>query len=94
MMKTSDYKVALEDAAKTLEEVENLLFTAIVNVGFAGEYSDISQLHDEGEVLTLELPMFEDTDDQNLTLLTGVLKEIVAAKERLINLNGLRLEVD
>jgi hypothetical protein len=93
-MDTCDYKVALEDAAKTLEDVENLVFTAIVNIGFAGEYSDISQLHVEGEVLTIELPMFEDTDDQNLTLLTGVLKQIVAAKERLINLNGLQLEVD
>jgi hypothetical protein len=92
-MKTSDYKVALEDAVKTLEEVENLVFTAIVNVGFSGEYSDISELHEEGEVLNLEVPMFEDTDDQNLTILTGVLKEIVAAKERLINLNGLQVEV-
>jgi hypothetical protein len=92
-MKTSDYKVALEDAAKTLQEVENVVFTAIVNVGFAGEYSDISQLHEEGEVLNLELPMFEDTDDRNLTLLTEIVKEIAKTKERLIRLNGLKIDV-
>jgi hypothetical protein len=93
-MNASDYNTTLEEAAKVLNEAENMIFTAIVNVGFAGEYLDISQLHEEGEVLNLELPMFEDTDDQNLTLLAELVKEIVAVKERLINLNRLQIEFD
>ena len=90
----TDFRTALEEAAAALQEAENLIFTAIVNVGFAGEYFDISQLHEEGEVLNLELPMFEGTDDQNLSILADVLKDIVKARDRLINLNNLQIELD
>jgi methanogenic corrinoid protein MtbC1 len=93
MMKAFDYKATLEDAAKTLQEAEILVFTAIVNVGFAGEYSDISGLYEEGEILNFEPAMFEDTNDQNLTILTETLKKIVKAKERIIKLNGLKTDI-
>lgn len=91
-MQPQDYRDALTEAVNTLQEVENQVFTAMVNVGFAGEYRDISELHEPGEVLNLELAMFEDTNDQNLTSLVELVKEIAAVKMKLINLNALEVE--
>jgi hypothetical protein len=64
----------LKYAVKTLHQAEIELFTAMVNVGFKGTYEDISRLHETGEVLNLELAMFEGTEDANLEALVEVVK--------------------
>ena len=93
-MSTSEYKQWLEDAVHTLQNAENEVFTAMVNVAFSGVYKDISRVHEPGDVINMELAMFEETDDQNLDLLVDAVKKIAAIKESLINLNALEIDLD
>ena len=67
-MKVQDYKKSLEDAVAVLHKAETEIFTAMVNVAFAGEYKGISEVHDEGEILNMELAFFENTEDTNLDI--------------------------
>lgn len=90
-MPNTDYREALEDAVRALHQAEMDLFTAMVNVGFKGPYEDISRLHEVGEVLHLELAMFEDTGDANLEALAEVVKQVARTKQSLIRLNALEI---
>ncbi|HSB91557.1 MAG TPA: hypothetical protein VLC28_00505 [Flavitalea sp.] len=93
-MMSTEYKQWLEDAVRTLQNAENEVFTAMVNVAFSGVYKDISRVHEPGDVINMELAMFEDTDDQNLDLLVDAVKKIAETKESLINLNALEIDLD
>src|SRR6478735_4871472 len=93
-MSSSEYKQWLEDAVHTLQNAENEIFTAMVNVGFSGVYKDISTVHEPGDIINMELAMFEDTGDQNLDLLVDVIKKIAEIKESLINLNALEINLE
>jgi hypothetical protein len=93
-MSSSEYKQWLEDAVHTLQNAENEIFTAMVNVGFSGVYKDISRVHEPGDVINMELAMFEDTDDQNLDFLVEAVRKITEIKESLINLNALEINLE
>jgi len=93
-MSSDEYKQWLEEAVRTLQNAENEVFTAMVNVGFSGVYKDMSRVHEPGDVINMELAMFEDTDDQNLQLLVEAVKQIATVKQSLMNLNGIELDED
>src|SRR6476660_6311042 len=93
-MSTTEYKQWLEDAVHTLQNAENEVFTAMVNVAFSGVYKDISRVHEPGDVINMELAMFEETNDQNLDLLVDAVKKIAEIKESLININALEIDLD
>ena len=93
-MQDQDYKETIEDAIRTLHEAEIEIFTSMVNVGFKGAYDEISKLHEVGEILNLEIAMFENTGDTNLDALVKIVKEISRTKHHLININGLDIELE
>lgn len=93
-MNPQDYKQTLEDAVHILDNAQNEIFTAMVNVGFAGVHRDISEVHEKDEVITMELAYFENTGDVNVDTLLDVVKTIFAAKHTLINLNALKIDMD
>ena len=94
MKDNTEYREALEEAVKGLQHAETAIFTALVNVGFKGPYKDISDMHEPGEVLNLELSMFEDTTDANLEALVALVKNVNAVRHQLVHLNSLDIDVD
>lgn len=90
----TDYREALEEAVRTLHKVEIELFTAMVNVGFKGPYDDLSKLHEVGEVINLEVAMFEETGDHNVDLLIGALKNVAKVKQEILNINAIDIELE
>ncbi len=90
----TDYREALEEAVRTLHKVEIELFTAMVNVGFKGPYDDLSKLHEVGEVINLEVAMFEETGDHNVDLLIGALKNVAKVKQEIVNINAIDIELE
>ena len=94
MQNELSYRQSLEEAIKVLHQAEIQVFTAMVNVGFSGEYESISRLHEPGEVLNLEVAMFEDTTDTNLNQLVDLVKQIASVKMSLMNLNALKVELE
>jgi spore germination protein GerM len=93
-MQTPEYREALEDAVRDLYRAENSLFTAMVNLGFKGTYNDISKLHDVGDVIDLEIAMFENTGDANLDALVAVIKEVAYTRAEITNLNAIQIELE
>jgi hypothetical protein len=93
-MQNEQYTSALEQAVYSLHNAETQLFTAMVNLGFSGVYNEISQLHEPGESINLELAMFENTGDINLDHMVEVIGKVIAAKNSLINLNNLEVELE
>jgi hypothetical protein len=91
-MQTPEYREALEDAVRDLYKAENLLFTAMVNLGFKGAYNEISKIHEVGDTIDLEIAMFENTGDANLDAMVAVIKEVAYAREELTNLNAIQIE--
>ena len=84
----------MQEAVYALNNAENEIFTAMVNVGFKGVYDDISKLHERGEVLNLELAMFERTGDLNIDKLIESIQAVAKAKLALINLNALAIRIE
>ncbi len=93
-MQGEHYKKTIEQAVYALHEAETEIFTAMVNVGFAGVYEDISKVYDHGESINLELAMFENTSDTNLDLMVDLINQLVSVKNSLMNLNNLDLDLD
>jgi hypothetical protein len=94
IMQDREYREALIEAVHTLNNAQNEVFTAMVNIGFKGTYKEISEAHEVGDVLNLELSMFENTGDQNLDSLVEAIVSIVRAQQKLINLNDLPITED
>ena len=88
-MQTEDYKIVLLDTLKILAKAEIEMFEAMVNLGFSGEYTDISRQHEPGEMLNLEIEMFADTGDENLNQVTALVKEMMRTRISLMNLNAI-----
>lgn len=93
-MQEDHYKKSLEQAVYTLHDTETMIFTAMVNLGFAGVYEDISKVYEHGETINLELAMFENTGDANLDLMVNVLHKLIDAKNSINNLNNLQIDLD
>lgn len=93
-MQVKEYREALEDAVYMLHEAELETFSAMVNIGMSGEYVELAKLHEEGEEMKFEVAMFEDTGDTNLDIIIQALRDIAKAKNALINLNALQVDLE
>ena len=93
-MQDDHYKKTLEQAVYLLHDAETELFSAMVNIGFAGVYEDISKVYEHGESINLELAMFENTSDANLDLMVDLIQQLINVKNSLINLNNLQVDLD
>jgi hypothetical protein len=85
----ADYRDTLVEAVALLAEMEQRLFTCMINTGMTGVYEDIHQAFELGDVYHFELAQFEDTSDSNLSLLVELLKQTASCRTSLVNLNNL-----
>ena len=91
---TTHYRKTLKLAARHLNEAENNLKDALVNVAFAGVYKEITDVCDKGDEIEMHEAYFENTGDANVDLLFNVVKELYTAKLSLMNLNAIELNED
>lgn len=88
-MADPDYRDTLIEAADLLREMEQRLFTAMVNTGMYGAFCEVHTSFDVGDTFEFEPEMFEDSGDNNLELIVGLLKATAAARSRMEERNGL-----
>ena len=91
---THHYKKSLVLAATELDEAENKLKDALVNVAFAGVYKDITEVCEEGDEIQMHAAYFEDTGDPNIDLLYKVVEQLVRAKHSLMSANAIEINRD
>jgi hypothetical protein len=61
-----------------------------VNIGMSGDLKGLD--FEDGEDVEFELAHFDSSDDINVQTLVQLYKQIEAAKQKLINLNGVKEE--
>jgi hypothetical protein len=85
-MVNEDYTGTLKEAFETVQDMEQNLFTQIVNVGMYGVYKEIHDVMEPGDDYEFELAMFEGTDDKALNTLLKLIKQVAEAKQQLFEL--------
>ncbi|RYY99418.1 MAG: hypothetical protein EOO11_05010 [Chitinophagaceae bacterium] len=83
------YRDTILDAVELLDEMEERLFTALVNTGMYGVYREVHRAFSVGDSYEFELRQFEDTGDASLDALLALLRHTVTTRERLRGLNEL-----
>ncbi|QDH77949.1 hypothetical protein FKX85_02410 [Echinicola soli] len=83
------YKDALKESCSTIEEARDLVFTALINVAMTGEYKDIDELFEEGDVVRFSTAHFLNSEDNNIQMLLALVGQLEQTHDSLLNLNGL-----
>lgn len=84
MSQYQDYQEIINETIEMLEQIENEVFTGMVNLGMGGVYTEIAESFEVGDSYDFELEMFEDTSDNNLNVLVKLVKHIRFAQAKLI----------
>lgn len=87
-MQPQNYRDTIIEALNKIEFAQTRMFSAMVNVGMAGELVDLNSAFDLGEVVNFEVEMFEDSGDANLDIIIKVIRHLEKAKQSLMNLNA------
>lgn len=89
MKDNTTYKTALANACRSLAEGRKKVFDDLVNVAMSGEYADINDKFETGEIVWFRLEDFREAGDTNIQKLYRIIREIESCRESLININGL-----
>jgi hypothetical protein len=93
-MKDESYVEALNEAVRILQRAEIDVFNVVVQVAFDGPYNATTEFSDPCDALEMELPLFEQNNDPNLSALAGVVKHLCQIRKRLISENALNINLD
>ncbi|RYZ83198.1 MAG: hypothetical protein EOP04_20430 [Proteobacteria bacterium] len=88
-MQDLDYRNTIIEATDLLSEMEQRLFTAMVNVGMYGVYKEVHEVFCVGDIYHFESEHFEDTGDANLSSLMKLIEQVALTRSQLVNLNAL-----
>ncbi len=86
------YRFSLINAYKTLLDINDELFTSMINLAMSGELRDIDQAFEVGESFDFQLEHIKGTNDINLNKLISHYELIEDLLESLANVNGINEE--
>lgn len=86
-MTTQNYRDTIVEAINHLNRAQSTMFTAMVNVGMAGQFKELK--FEVGDEVIFELESFEDSGDKNLDVLIALIREMEKTKMSLMNLNAI-----
>ena len=91
-MEKSQYRNYLIKTINNLDKAEQDTFSGLLNLADNGEYINILDAFEVGDVYKFNIKHFENSDDQNLQRLVYLYKEIATIKNQLINLNAIKVD--
>lgn len=91
-MENSYYQECIEDSARKLQEIHQILFEHVFNIAIAGELNDWSGSCEIGEVHHFSTEIFEGCTDINLKLLTGLMSHVENTFSSICNLNKIDMK--
>lgn len=83
-----NYRFTIIEAIDFLKLSQNEIFTKLVNVAMAGEYSDF--ISDDGDVIPSDISYFQKCDDQNVQVLIKYFERIQETINYLMNVNNIQ----
>jgi hypothetical protein len=91
-MEKSQYRNYLIKTINNLDKSEQKTFSGLLNLADNGEYINILDAFEVGDIYKFKIKHFENSDDQNLQRLVYLYKEIATIKNQLINLNAIKVD--
>lgn len=86
------YKENVAKACRNLAESRKAILSDLVNVALAGEFADIDQHFEVGDVVNFQLQGFSTVSDTNVQMLYQIIAEIDQCYRSLVNINGLDIK--
>lgn len=80
-----NYRFTVIEAIDSLNQTKNELFTKMVNIAMAGEYSDF-----EGDEMPADISYFKNCEDQNVQAMIKQLQNIQDTINYLMNVNNIQ----
>ena len=88
-LREEEYRLRIMYTTEVLKIAEQEMFTAIANLSRAGIYYDVFNVFEPGEGIEMDLAMFEDTKDENVNLLSELMRHVIGVREYLSDSFGL-----
>lgn len=89
-----NYKLAITEACTKIVDTRNELFSSLISVAMSGEYKELDEAFEEGDVFNFELAHFSFSKDVNVQKLYELIQKMEETYVSLLNLNGMSEEED
>lgn len=90
--KENSYRNKLIEAVNYLSDCEGEIFTKMLNVAMSGEFKEIDEVFEEGDIYEFDIEQFRNSKDLNVEKLVALHDHINETIESIINLNAIDLE--
>lgn len=82
-----NYKLAIREACTKIVEARHELFSSLVSVAKSGEYQELDEAFEEGDIFNFELAHFSESKDVNVQTLYELIQKLEETYVSLLNLN-------
>lgn len=84
-----NYKLAIREACTKIVDTRHELFSSLIGVAMSGEYQDLDEAFEEGDIFNFELAHFSESKDVNVQKLYELIQKLEETYISLLNLNGM-----
>lgn len=84
-----NYKLAISEACTKIVDARHELFSSLIGVAMSGEYKELDEAFEEGDVFNFELEHFSNSKDVNVQKLHELIRKMEETYVSLLNLNGM-----
>lgn len=90
--KGNSYRNKLIEAINYLSDCEGEIFTKMLNVAMSGEFKEIDEVFEEGDIYEFDIEQFRNSKDINVEKLVALHDHMNETIESIANLNAIDLE--
>lgn len=84
-----NYKNAIQEACTKIVDARQEIFSSMISVAMSGEYKELDEAFEEGDIFNFELEHFSDSKDVNVQKLYELIQKLEETYVSLLNLNGM-----
>lgn len=84
-----NYKLAIREACTKIVDARHELFSSLIGVAMSGEYKELDEAFEKGDIFNFELAHFSESKDVNVQELYELIQKLEETYVSLLNLNGM-----
>lgn len=89
IVEEDEYRKKLIDAVQNLSDCKNEIFTSLINVAMLGEFKDIHEAFEVGDIYEFEIEQFKDSKDINVEKMVLLYEFMSETMESIMNINAI-----
>lgn len=91
-MQSPHYKENLKEALKNLIQVNESIFSSLIDISMQGELKEWNDSVPIGEVHNFDFALFKNSDDTNIQLLVKIMEHVNDTFHTIKNINSIEME--